>query len=470
MLPLTSACNCDESFGQLAASIEVDPQAIDFGEVPVHGTKQVSLRIKNKGSFLLDVQRFSTDAPFIAPAGTATIGTGGTTEVRVGFTPGALGPHEGMLELETTARDSALVLVPLRGTGIEAAVAVAPAQVDFGEVLWVGGTLAKRAEITVSNPGSDVFDLTMLELAEDGGGAFGLDPRSTVKRFAPGESATFEVSYLPKAMGPVTGSVRIRTTAPTAAELTVPLAGKAVGPRYELCAEPPGGPEVCTTNGQTPRINFSVERGMAGSGRVRVLNTGDRELRVIQGAVTGSMGELTFDAPITGPLDLAIQPGGDRAWMLTYAPQDYTFDAIILSLSTNAPEGGTKSARVEGRVPKPEILVNPRSLTIRNIGASTHGETPVGISSCGLRPLILTHDLTLRQLTGPGPGFSLMSAPPAGTMVPMGACGGGAGAAGLSFILVFDTAVPGNYSAEIDIESNDPIQPKVTVTVGATKS
>jgi hypothetical protein len=467
-----AACTCDDELGELNGAIEVIPPSLDFGMVPRDLAKELPLTLKNRGLFPLKVDHFSAAAPFIAPTVTATtIGTGSQIQVMVAFKPSELGAAEGLLEIHSDDPKTPVVTVPLVGTGIEAAVRVEPSIIDFGEVLWILESPREQVTVTVSNPGSDTFELTELALTESAMGSFVLDPGMAVGSYAPGQSKTFVVSYRPKARAAVMGSVRIATTTRMAPEIIIPLRGKGVGPEINICASANNGPETCTQAGEIPRAHFNdLPINTTQSGTVRVLNTGERELTIIQTFLTGTQPEFSFTPSVPG-MNIVLAPGAENMWTVTYSPVDYTFDAVLLAFSSNdprPPDVVPRSVDIRGGVASARIRVQPGSLTFSHSGAVTHGETPVRIFNCGLEPLILTNNIVLMQTAGPEPALSLLNAPAQGTTImPQPMCE--MGPPGVQMTVVFDTSMNGNYTGEIAIASNDPTKPQETVRITASK-
>lgn len=461
-------CSCDEQIVGLQGALEVDPPTVDFGKIPVGGEGAQSLTLRNTGTFVLTIEGFEAGAPFVAPTVTTTLAPGRETTVEARFRPTAIGDAMGTLSVRTDDPDAPVTEVMLLGEGIEAAVRVEPLTVDFGEVLWVTDTARLTREVTITNPGTDSFELTAVELAEDAGGAFGLDPRDVVRTFGPGDTGTIEVSYLPVAMGAAMGSVRLQTTAPTAPEVVVTLLGAAVGPVMEVCAGPLGN-EACTADGGTPELDFGpVPLNTMSTGAIRILNVGDRDLDV-QGELLGSPGEIAFAPTFTSLGSFTVPAGSEQRVDVTYAPTDYQFDAVNVSLTANAAQRPSQVVPVRGEVPKPIIQVIPRSLNFRVQGGVDMSQAPVKVINCGTLDLTLTGNITINQTGGPAGAFTLMNVPPPGTTVaPSAVCD--PTATGPQFMVVFTPSDVGQYSAEIEVTSDDPNDPSVLVEILGVKS
>ena len=68
-----SGCSCDEPIGKLNGQLGLDPEMLDFGDVPVGAEKELPLKLTNKGSYLLTIKSYSATMPFIGPTGTTTL-------------------------------------------------------------------------------------------------------------------------------------------------------------------------------------------------------------------------------------------------------------------------------------------------------------------------------------------------------------------------------------------------------------
>ena len=467
-------CECDDNLGQLNAAIEVDPPSIDFGTSALGATKMATLTVRNRGSFRLTAT-FATGAPFLVGTSSATVGTFQSVELIAGFLPTELGPHSGKIMISSDDPDQPVVEVPLTGVGIEAAVKVEPAMVDFGEIQVTPGSFEERRTITVSNPGSDSFELTQISLAnaaqpaDDCAEPFCVDRKSAVRTYAPGDSETFEVTFEPEARAPFSGTIQIDTTAAAAPQIAVPLLGVGVGPEMALCASARGGAELCSMAGQTPKVDFTlVERSSAETGQIRAINFGDRDLTISQVLAVGESGEFTF-GPGLGAVPIVVPPNGETSWQVTYAPDDYDFDSFILRFVTDSTSTDAQSLRIEGDVARERIEVIPRGLTFSHSGAVPRGRTQVKLFNCGQYPLEIRQDVTIRQtMPAMPPAFSLEDPPQMGQVIQPQDCTNDQ--PGHTFFVIFETNTTGQYAAEVDIHSSDPREPLVTVTVAASRS
>ncbi len=466
-LPVLSGCNCDETFNLVEPELRVKPATLDFGKTPVGSLKKLPLILENTGARLLEIKSIKVDPPFRVATSTLSIFTGTTAKILVDYLPTEIGDHSSIILFETNQTDAAPVEVPVKGSGIQAAVTVNPLTIDFGEVLWKANTMPETRDITVSNTGSDNFDLTSVTWIQDGDGALSADSAAAVTTYAPGDSQTIKVTFAPNKMGSISGQLSIKTTAPTAPEIVVSVMGKAVGPVFEVCTQAMGSMELCTQNGQDPLLDYGlVEINTSATGTIRLLNTGDRPLTVGPQLLSQET-EFSFTPAIDTMPSFTIPPAGEQRIDSSYNPQDYAFDSILVAFGSDAAQRPSATVRVDGKVPKATINIIPRKLTFSLQGNSNMASAPVKIINCGNLPLVISATPTLRQTGGPGRAFGMNGPPMAGTQVQPGPCTNDA--PGSQFIVTFSPSTAGTYRAEISVASNDPQNPTMLVEIEAAK-
>ncbi|MBI4815689.1 MAG: choice-of-anchor D domain-containing protein [Deltaproteobacteria bacterium] len=457
-------CTCDEAVSRVSGSLAIEPSPLDFGGVPRSATKKLIATFRNVGTYPLSITDVAAEAPFSVESVGTTLAPGGSVDAQVSFTPTTLGPLEGSLVVHVGSEAASSVLI---GHGIEAAVLVEPATVDFGEVNWVSGLEPIRRSVSVTNTGSDRFDVQAIEWTTESTSAFALEAIEAVRAFEPGESSSFDVVLVPRGWGELSGSVRIRTNAPNASEILVPIMGHIVGPRMEICAAKTGSPLLCTRAGQAPRVSLgNLERNATAQGTIQVQNLGDRELIVASIFTTGRVEELSFVPALPTSSAIALSPDQSTTVEVSYQPTDYTFDATVVGVASNDPRG-SRSVVVEGGVRRPRIRVVPTSLTFSQVSGS-QARASVRIFSCGEQTLILSR-VELRELSGPGSAFGLSGVPASVTSIePRAGCENGP--PGVELTVTFAADANGQYTAEVMIESNDPVDPTVSVQLLGTRT
>jgi len=189
---------CSGVGGQEGQHCQVEPAALDFGEVTVGFAESRSFTITNSGTETLpgEVPAGAGDFTVTEGAGPFELAPGGNLPVTVQFAPAVPGEQSWQIDLGDICTD-----VSCQGTGLEAieSCVVFPASLQFGQVSVGGarvlsfrilndGTAQLEGEVTLDR---EFFSLT------SGGGPYSLAPghaRWVSVLFSPGEPG--EVSCL----------------------------------------------------------------------------------------------------------------------------------------------------------------------------------------------------------------------------------------------------------------------------------
>lgn len=91
---------------------------LSFGEVPLGMAGERSFTIANDGEAPLEVMLRTGDGPFAGGPAMVTLPPGTDTRLAVSFSPGAPGPANSILFLDTNDPDEALLAIRLDGTGL----------------------------------------------------------------------------------------------------------------------------------------------------------------------------------------------------------------------------------------------------------------------------------------------------------------------------------------------------------------
>jgi hypothetical protein len=221
---------------------ELGEHLLDFGKVSVHGQRTLELTLTNtertpaevvfgalQGDDALD---FSQN-----PGGSVAVQAGTTVGVAFRFAPPRLGRHSAFVEVQPCPTCPAERLV-LQGEGIEAALVVAPAELDFGFVA-PGSVAAKR--VTVTNRGTSPATLRAVRTSATTDSTFAVSPPAPALPavLLEGQSAEFEVTFTPAALDPRSGRLEIVVDGvPAQPLLVVPLKGFGGGPDIEAYPSP----------------------------------------------------------------------------------------------------------------------------------------------------------------------------------------------------------------------------------------
>ncbi|MDP8240375.1 MAG: choice-of-anchor D domain-containing protein, partial [Candidatus Hatepunaea meridiana] len=154
--------NLSGSGYQAQPQISVDPGSIDFGEVAVDDTEEITLTIHNNGDGELEIEDIYLEADECfdySYEGGGSIGPGGSEDVIVMFSPYESGEFGGDLTIVSNDRENNEVYVSLHGMSFEPqpSISVDPQEhLDFGEVI-VGQS--GQETVTVSNTGEGDLEI-----------------------------------------------------------------------------------------------------------------------------------------------------------------------------------------------------------------------------------------------------------------------------------------------------------------------
>ncbi len=457
-----AGCSCDEELTIIFGDLEVVPERLDFGKVAVGLSKTSSVTMTNAGIRVLKVEGITTEGPFSVQTVTTTLAPTRERDVMVIFTPTEVGPTQGKLLIASDDPEVPVTEVPLLGEGIEAAILVNPNPVDFETFLWSSGTLSRFIEVTVSNPGTDSFDLSAVDMTDDGQANFKLELDDSVGIVGPQEQRTFRVLLEPNGLGVFSGNVRLTTSIADLPTIDVPVLATVVGPLFELCTRVAMEPEVCTDTGAMPDVNFgSPGRGETVQAQIRLINRGDRDL-TLDGSTGMVPPEITFNPPIAN-FQATVVPGAETAITATYLPNDFILDAVGVVFDSDAANRPSQRVQVTGRVASPSADAQ-RALTFSLEGASTDVTVSIRLKNCGDLDLNLTGT---PRVVG-DPAFTLVNPPSTGSVPPSADCTRG-DAPFLAIPVRFAPPAIGTYMATVEIDTDDPRNPTITTDLVGTK-
>ncbi len=288
-----------------APNIAVNPSSVNFGSVPVGGSKPDTVTVNNTGGDTLTVSSFFTNPSFVAsPIGPGFVLPGQSSKIEVRFQPGSVGVFNDSLTINSNDPDSSVVKVPLSGTGIAPNIAVNPLSINLDTVV-VGGL--KQDSLVISNTGNDTLRLGTVSKTGPNTAAFSFNPilpNLSGTAIVPGGNIKVIVNFSPGAVGPKSATLVIPSNDPDAAEDTVfvALTGVAVAPPVPNIAVNPDSVDFGT-----------VQVGGSKSDTLMVSNTGTDTLNISTISTSPPFSALSI-----GPL--AVVPGGSSKIEVKFQP------------------------------------------------------------------------------------------------------------------------------------------------------
>ena len=121
LLPLLApvvACDCDQGVLEVSAKLEVTPEVLDFGDVPVGGQRLMAASLGNGGQLGIVVDEVKVVGPTVmtlASVAPERLVGGAAVDLNVAFEPIAVGVVEATLQITTDAGSAQVIL---RGRGV----------------------------------------------------------------------------------------------------------------------------------------------------------------------------------------------------------------------------------------------------------------------------------------------------------------------------------------------------------------
>ena len=212
-----------------APVIAVTPASLDFGNVSVGQTKDLTLTVRNNGTAILTVAQLGSSNPRFSSAQSTpfTVIPGSSQNIVIRFSPAAAGTQTGVITL--VSNDPASSNRAISVTGIGTATTTAPSievnasVIDFGTVN-TGQT--RDLPILVRNAGSAALIISTISGSNPRFAPFGITLPLTL---AAGASQALTIRFSPIAAGQQTATMTITSNDPARPAATVNVTGNGSG-------------------------------------------------------------------------------------------------------------------------------------------------------------------------------------------------------------------------------------------------
>jgi hypothetical protein len=202
----------------------VDPTDLNFGNVSVGQTRELTLTVKNTGGDTLNVSPIGSDNPrfsTVPPNFSFSVLAGGQQTVTVRFAPAFAGAQTGTLTINSNDPDEPTRTVRVQGVASVPApdIGVAPQLLDFGTVVL---GQERTGEVTVSNAGN--APLSVLSITSSNSGRFIVES-PTAFTVAAGALSTVTVRFKP-GIGLNTATLTINSNDPDEPSRSITMQGR----------------------------------------------------------------------------------------------------------------------------------------------------------------------------------------------------------------------------------------------------
>lgn len=394
-------------------------------------------------------------AVLFSPLGTTSIAPNASASFTLAITPSGVGSHAWAFDLEllNDDADEATFDITVSGGVYDPPVLSTPASVAMGDIPT--GQVS-TASITVVNLGGDPGTISSIVVDTPTNGAATLNPAPNLPlTVAGGASTTINVDVTPAADGAVSTNVVIDSDDPNAPQITVPLTANGVSP--EINVRRAGSTVASGATDQQGTVNVGTTQTVT----YTVENVGTADLSVS----TPTFSNLTnVSTPVlTANPASPVAASANTTFTFTYSVGSagaYSFDVTV---PNNDADEGTYTFTVIGTGSGPEIEVQIDGAvaidtsTVTVSGAVTNQTTVVQavISNTGTSPLTVASTTIANPVNatiGSGGPSNLTLAP----------------GASLSFSIDITPTVPGVFSGDLVIESDDFDEATHLVTLSGT--
>ena len=323
--------------GQLALSATSE----SFGSVTVGSSHSATITVTNSGGTSLEVSQVAVSGNGFQVSGFSgamMLNASQSTTFSVSFAPKTAGSVTGSVVISSNGSNPTLT-IPLSGNGTSTVtpgqLALSAASESFGNVA-VGAS--QSATITVTNSGGTSDAISQIAVSGTGFQISGVSAPVTLNA---SQSATFSVSFAPKATGSASGSVVISSNGsnPT---LTIPLSGNG------------------TSTATPAQLGVSPSTLGVGSVVVGTSGTASGTLQASGGSVTVTGATSNSSVFVISGLSLPVTiPAGQSVpFTITFSPQVSGAAGATLTFTSNAQPSSTTESLTGSGTAAPTYSVN----------------------------------------------------------------------------------------------------------------
>ncbi len=362
-IALTATANAPEiEVEQPAGSALVDGvSTVDFGPVLVGSNTVRTFTIRNTGALTLSSLALSktgtNSANFtLSSLSTTSLASGGSTTFTVTFVPGATVTRNAIIRVASNDFDENPFDIAVTGSGIAPEIAIeqptgtnlvdGSSTTSFGSVAVAGNV---TQTFTVRNVGT--APLTGLALSKAGTNTADFTLGTlTVTTLNPGESTTFDVTFIPTAIGDRSAILRVASSDDDENPFDINLTG--TGLAAEIAVEQPVGTNL--TDGGSRSLG-SVLLGSSASLTFTIKNLGNIDLTGI--SITKDGTHADDFTVTTAPTAAVSGPSGSTTFTVQFTPSALGTRTAAIHIDSNDADENPFDILLSGTGSAPEIVV-----------------------------------------------------------------------------------------------------------------
>ncbi|HEY3875439.1 MAG TPA: choice-of-anchor D domain-containing protein [Candidatus Kapabacteria bacterium] len=312
---------------------------INFGSLKINSSSQINISVRNSGGADLNLSNVTAGpSPFSLISSPNVVSAGTTGTITASFSPTSTNIFTGTVIVHSDDAANASDTVYLVGTGINSALTITPASINF-DSLPVMATV--QDTITLSDSGKANVNIYSVQISPLPGpfAIVGATPSQVIE----GGSATIVVSFTPTTAGNYSGAVTLLTDDNSAPTRTVNLIGTAVSDPFIVA---PSSVDF----GEVPLLTKMNDT-------IVMKNTGATAVAIHRYALTNGLPFSIADstAHSVGANDSAIV-------VVSFDPTLASSYSSTLTISTNDVSSPQHTVLLSGIGVKGTLTINPASL------------------------------------------------------------------------------------------------------------
>jgi hypothetical protein len=279
-----------------SVSMAAAPTSVSFGTINAGTSSSKSVTLTNKGNSSLTISQLTVNAKDVSTSGITTplvLTAGQSATMNVSFKPMSSETVTGNISVSAQGTST---VIPVTGSGVQSGITATPSSAAFGNDP-VGTAVSQTIQIT--NNGTGLLTISQINVSGNG---FSTNTLALPVVLTAGQSATFNVQFLPTSAGAVSGAVSVISNAPSSPS-TIALSGTGISSTQTL--------SLNSTN-----LSFgNVDDGASSTKSVTITNTGNANVQVSQISSSGTGFSLNgVSAPI------ALTPSQSLSFNVVFSP------------------------------------------------------------------------------------------------------------------------------------------------------
>jgi hypothetical protein len=278
------------------AVLRLQPNNINFGDVPVNTTATQSVIISNAGNAPLVIstpviQAGANQGYAVTVPPRLTLGPNEQTTFQVSFTPNAPGAANGVVLIASNVPAQNVTLL---GNGVAPSASLVTTSVDFG--LVPTGQPAPARTVTISNTGTAPLNINSMSISGGAANGFSLGTQAPLT-IAAGTIGTVNVNFTPTSPGAKSDTLVMNTNDTKNPTLRVSLTGSGsdnVAPSVQV-QSPSGGEAIASGQQFTVRFTANDNVGL-GNFEIRLSTNGGASFDLTIGSGITQSGSNSFTA------------------------------------------------------------------------------------------------------------------------------------------------------------------------------